>query len=159
MTDDRVTKKQIAHIFAIGRERGMTTDDLREMTPAGSISMLTRVQAMHLIDALKRGKSPDYEQKTNAPRKPRQRRPKNVIRLVTDDQRALIEALRIDLDWTEDQLDAWLRVRHFPGESRNLTQMQTSKDAQFVIELLKRVLDKTIQGRQRSAAGQSTASA
>ncbi len=158
MADQKLTAAQRCKIFALGNEQGKGIDDLRAMTPVGSISMLTRMQAAQLIDALEHGKSPDYEKRSRVPasRRPGYRRPKNVIRMVTDQQRNMIEALRIDFDWTKDGLDKWLSARHYPGEQRPLTQMQTSKDAQFVIELLKEVLNRSMKGRQRSAAGQST---
>lgn len=157
MADQKLTDQQRRHIFAAGRERGMSTDDLRRMTPAGSISMLTRDQAASLIDALKRGKSPDYERRPRMPRgKSRSRKPEGVIRMISEAQRARIEALRIDIDCTKEELQDWLRVRHFP-DGRPLTEMCSGDDAVYVIELLKHVLNRTIKGRQRNAAGDITA--
>lgn len=39
-------------IFGLGKKLGLDIDDLRAMTPAGSISALTRAQAAKLIDTL-----------------------------------------------------------------------------------------------------------
>lgn len=48
-----LTAKQRATIFALGNRRGMDLDDLRGMTPQGSVSKLTMREAGVLIDRLK----------------------------------------------------------------------------------------------------------
>jgi len=84
-------------LFAVGKRRGLSIDGLRELTPAGSISALTRAQAAGLLDRLNVGT--DYEHPRPAQRQPR--RPRGVYAIATDAQRRKIEALRIDLGWEQ----------------------------------------------------------
>ena len=49
----RLTARQRATIFALGTRRGLDLDDLRAMTPQGSVSKLTVREAGQLIDCLK----------------------------------------------------------------------------------------------------------
>lgn len=51
---NRITPGQRRTIFGLAKGLGFTIDDLREMTPARSISKLTRTEAAELIDHLKR---------------------------------------------------------------------------------------------------------
>lgn len=158
---DPITPAQRRALFAAARQRGLTTDELRDMTPTGSISMLTRADASRLLDRLNKG-SRDQGTKGSRSVAPvsnrrRPRRPKGVVSLVTAAQRDKLAALRMELGWTDDHLQAWLAKRHFPepvyvlgtdgrfickhrpGE-RPLTDMQSAGDAQHVIELLKHVI-------------------
>lgn len=48
----KITRDQRRMIFGLGRKLGFGIDDLRAMTPTGSISVLTRRQAADMIDAL-----------------------------------------------------------------------------------------------------------
>ena len=135
-----MTPAQRSKIFAVANERGLSLDDVRAMTPAGSVSALTRVHATALIDALEKGQSPDYDRA--ATKRPRRDRPaEGSIRLVSDAQRNTIESLRRDCGFTKESFQTWLSQRSF-NDRRPLTDMNTSGDAIFIIELLKRVRDK-----------------
>lgn len=153
MSNDRLTPAQNRHIFALKRERGLSLDDLRDMTPAGSISMLTRAQANVLIDALKTGKSPDYNKRSSFPRQRegQGRRPKGVASMITDAQRQKVRALRLELGWSAEALKTWLSSRRFHGEDRYLIHAVSADDVSFIIELLKRVRDKTEEACDRRA--------
>jgi len=54
-----ITADQRRMVFALAKGRGMSTDDIRELTPAGSISALSTGQASQLIDALRGKRSAD----------------------------------------------------------------------------------------------------
>ena len=49
----KLTAKQRATIFALANRRGLDLDDLRGMTPQGSVSKLTMREAGDVIDRLK----------------------------------------------------------------------------------------------------------
>ena len=53
----KLTDKQRAALFALAHRRGLEIDDLRAMTPQGSISKLTMREAGDLIDRLKGGRA------------------------------------------------------------------------------------------------------
>lgn len=52
-----ITPAQRRKLFALASRRGLDLDGLRDLTPAGSVSMLTRSQAADLIDRLE-GRQP-----------------------------------------------------------------------------------------------------
>jgi hypothetical protein len=121
----------------------MSIDDLRALTPAGSISAMTHRQASDLLNRL--NARTEYEHPRKTKRGPR--RPKGVYRLATDAQRAKVESLRMYLGWTPDRLSEWLGERHHK-DGRPMTRIDSSIDAVAVIELLKAVL-----GRVQSRRG------
>jgi len=136
-------------IFAAGRARGLGLDDLRSMTPAGSVSSLTAAQAAGLLDRLNAGGS--FE-RARRPRPPR--RPAGVIRRVTAAQMAKIEQLRLALGWERDGLERFLaQRRHSHGAPMN--RILTALDAQAVIGLL-RVVAGQVRRRPRDGAGDRT---
>ncbi len=137
-----ITAAQRRALFAAGRAHGLDIDTLRALTPAGSISMLTRDEAARLLDRLNGGTN--HEHPRRSPRDPR--RPKDVYRMATDAQHRKIEALRIDLGWGGEKLHQWLSDRHH-DDGRPLTTIDSSRDAQAVIELLKVVLARTRKAR------------
>ncbi len=142
-----ITAAQRCKIFAIAKQRGKSTDDIRAMTPAGSISMLTCVQAAVLIDALEQGKSPDYDKVPRVPASKRKRRPKGVFAIARDEQRKKIYALANEIGFDGDDLDEWLSKRHFADKRPmdcvlNPAAAVSSNDMNAVIELLKHVLRK-----------------
>jgi len=149
------------HIFLLARQRGLDVDAVRDMTPKGSVRQVTRIQAAVLIGALDSGTSPDYSQTPKVPRQ-RKRRRAGIIPIdaidITEGQRAMIQALQIDMGWTDERLREWLGQRHF-RDGRQMTQMQGREDAQDVIELLKHVVHRhqAAQRRQRIAAPKRTA--
>jgi hypothetical protein len=55
-----ITPEQRRAIFAAGKVRRLDLDGLRDLTPMGSISALTRLQAAQLIDRLNAGSENAY---------------------------------------------------------------------------------------------------
>ena len=102
-------------IFGLGRRLGMGLDELRDLTPLGSLSALDGKQAAELIDRLKTGVRPENRP---APKKrPRRRRQTEdgvvAIPLVTPAQKTEIARLVVcELGWTAPGFDAWLRAKH-----------------------------------------------
>ena len=139
-----MTPDQRRAIFAAGRAHGLDVDALRGLTPAGSISALTRLQAAGLIDRLNAGQENAYPKRhSRAPR-----RPKGIYAVCTASQRNKIEALRIDLGWTPEGLAGFLAERHH-SDGRPMTSVDSTTDGIAVIELLKGVLEKTLAARSR----------
>ena len=139
-----ITAEQRRAIFAAGKSRGLDIDDLRQLTPAGSISALTRLQATELLQRLNaHGEHPYPKRHSRAPR-----RPKGVYAIPTGSQLNKIEALRIELGWTPEGLQGWLAERHHV-DGRLMTKIDSTTDAAAVIELLKAVLVKTDRARTR----------
>lgn len=158
-----ITPEQRRALFAAGKARGLDIDDLRAMTPAGSISLLTRLQASRLIDRLNAGSESSYpKRRSRAPR-----RPKGIHAIATPSQRNKIEALRIDLGWTPGNLGKWLSGRHHVHgrpmatlrEGAYTLNIDSTADASAVIELLKAVLAKTERARERKDAQTAAGSA
>lgn len=139
-------------LFAWAQAKGLGIDDLRALTPAGSISAMSHDQASALLQRLNAGSG--YEHPRQAPRGPR--RPKGVYRLATPAQRRKIESLRIELGWTPQGFEGWLSERHF-GDGRAMTQIASSIDAIEVIELLKAVLSRTVDRPGQRNSGQPAA--
>lgn len=125
-------------IFAAAHARGMSIDDIRDMTPAGSISKLTAAEASRVLDSINAGTQHELPRRKR-PRGPR--RPKGSIRLATPDQHRFIAALRIELGWTEGELDEFLSKRTFK-HGGPMDKIQTTADGIEVIELLKGVRDR-----------------
>lgn len=145
-----ITPAQRKAIFAAARAKGRSVDDLRAMTPNGSISRLSRREAFDLLNRLNAGTEHDRP----APRR-RPRRAKGMYAFVTDAQRDLIAALRLEIGWSDEQFRDWLGKRHYADDpTRPMTDMQSSADAMRVIELLKDVRD----GMARAKAKREEAS-
>lgn len=125
-------------IFAAARSRGLSIDDIRGMTPQGSVSKLTAAEASRVLDAINAG-TPHELVRRKRPRSPR--RPKGTIRLVTPEQHRLIAALRIELGWTENQLREFLAARTF-AHGGKMDKVTTTADGIEAIELLKGVRDR-----------------
>jgi len=133
-----ITSGQRRALFAFGRAHGLTIDDLRAFSPAGSISAMTRAEASRLLDRL--NTATEHEHPRRSPRAPR--RPAGVYRIATEAQHRKIEALRLDLGWIEEGLREWLSERHH-DDGRPMTSIDSTVDGQAVIELLKAVLART----------------
>jgi len=138
LPDEPITTPQRRALFAFAKSKGMDIDDLRALTPLGSISALRRKDAAELLSSLNAGT--DYEH----PRRPVRgaRRPKDVYRFATSAQRRKITALSIDLGWTAERLREWLSDRHFlDGRPMSMILDEdaavSTKDGADVIELLK----------------------
>jgi hypothetical protein len=61
-----ITPGQLKMLWALARRKGIAPEDLRTLTPAGSVSVLTKGQATELIDALIANRAPDYEHPARA---------------------------------------------------------------------------------------------
>jgi len=140
-----ITAAQRRALFAAARDKGLSTDDLRAMTPKGSISMLTLPEAADLLGRLNKGTTHDR------PAPPRARRPRGVIAmhpgsalLQMDSQ--LCRDLKIHYQWTEGALSRWLAERTLPSGTP-ADRPVTARDYQERIQLLKGVLK-----RARAAA-------
>lgn len=59
---EKIRYPQIQKIWATARDKGISPDLVRSMTPSGSVGMLTKDQATILIDAMIKGQAPDYSQ-------------------------------------------------------------------------------------------------
>lgn len=125
-------------LFAAARKKGLSTDDLRAMTPKGSISKLTSAEAADLLNRLNKGTAYDR------PAPPRKRRPRGVVAmrpgsalLQMDSQ--LCRDLKIHYQWTEGSLSRWLADRTLPSGTQ-ADRPVTARDYQERIELLKGVL-------------------
>lgn len=144
-------------LFAAAERLGWSLDDLRAVTPGGSISKLTVRQASELLDRLNAG-TPAAERHATR-RSPR--RPKNVLAMPTPAQRVKLDALREALGWTAERLNEWLSERHY-SHGGPMSQMATSRDAREVIELLKDVVRRSKKAgdrRGREGAGSGEAAA
>lgn len=143
-----ITSAQRRALFASANQRGLSLDDLRALTPQRSISKLSSREAHDLLQRLnddgpRSSTSPHGPRSSASPRRPR--RPSNVIALISSDQLALIRKLRISMGWNQHQLGDHMRTRHYPSDpSRTMDEMQTSRDAQAVIEHLKKILRRTL---------------
>lgn len=150
-TANPVSDAQRRAIFAAASRIGLSIEDVRALTPSGSISKLTFHQAGDLLKHLNAGT--EHAHPRQAPRGPR--RPKGVYAIATDAQRRKIESLRISLDWTVEGLNSWLSERtHVDG--RPMTRVDSTADANAVIELLKVVLSKTLKAREGSPAEEAS---
>jgi len=151
-----ITPEQRKALFAAGKARGLRIDDLRALTPANSISLLTRLQASRLIDRLNAGSESAYpKRRSRAPR-----RPKGVYAVSSPQQRLKIESLRTELGWTPERLGEWLSKRHHDHGRPMATlhdgsytlNIDSTADASAVIQLLIAVLAKTERARERKDA-------
>ena len=86
----KMTAEQRRHLFALARGRGMDLAAVRDLTPAGSVSALTREQADELIDKLTNG----YPHRR--PRRGRRASPQQV-RFITE----LIQSVGVGPHWLE----------------------------------------------------------
>jgi len=145
MEGERITPPQRRALFAAAGDRGLSIDDIRDMTPAGSISALSRAQASDLLDRINSGT--DFDQRRR--RRPRgPRRPKGVFAMASPAQRAKIKSLRIDLGWTAEGLVGFLADRHY-SHGGPMSKILTTADASEVIELLKAVMRKQVAARAK----------
>lgn len=141
-------------LFAAARSRGMDRDDLRAMTPCGSISLLTRDQASALLNRLNRDRAGESPRRYQRP----SRLEPGVYRFVTEAQVRKVDALRIDLGWAPERLKEFLSDRHYAdgrpmATAERCPAMDTSSDGIQVIELLKSVSDKADRAARRRGKG------
>ena len=173
----KATPKQIAHVWALARERGMDAGQLHEVAQRESLKTLSVTEASILIDALKRNVAPDYSKPPRGYHKPPEttrppRLPKGVARLPTEAQvfkwSAMLDTLadigernrqlRIRLDKrrqgddtpvTDVRVIKWLSQRHYKTHGGPMHKILTSDDAKEGIELLKAVIAKSKAANQR----------
>ncbi|MCK6483771.1 MAG: hypothetical protein L6R00_06520 [Phycisphaerae bacterium] len=130
-----ITAAQRRLLFRLAAMRGLDLDALRDLTPAGSVSALTIVQAAALIDRLSPAAAERQDEGGPPPRpRPPRQRP-GTIRLATAPQRRHIAWLRDTLGWDEPHLENFLRGRTFP-DGRPMHEYRTADDARRVIRLL-----------------------
>ena len=129
-------------LFAAAHARGMDDDELRALTPTGSVKALTFPQASQLLNRLN-GRGPGYKPPRN--RKPR--RAPDTFAPLSDEQRDLIDRkLRIALGWTPEQMKAHLEKKHYVSDpSRDMSSIVSTTDGVAVAEHLKKVLRNTLE--------------
>lgn len=125
-------------IVIAGKARGMSLDDIRALTPKGSVSMLTAREAAQLLSRLNSGTAYDK------PAPPRQRRrPNGIVAIPTgwllSKDSAMCRELRAQYGWSEQQLTDWLTKRTLPSGA-SAARPATGRDYQERIELIKGVL-------------------
>jgi hypothetical protein len=150
--DQPLTPYQRRALFAAARARGLDHQELRALTPTGSIARLTIRQAAALLDSLNRGT--DHE-RSGRPRRPR--RPRGILAMASGAQLAKIEGLRERLGWTREGLTAFLATRHY-DHGDPMTAIVSGRDAQEIILLLSDVADRTDNAKRRRAVADCPAS-
>lgn len=144
-TPATISASQRRALFAAANSRGLSLEDLRALTPQHSVSRLTSDQAAALIDRLIADQR-RFGAEFSPSRRRKPRRPSNVIALISTEQLELIRKLRISMGWTKIQLGDHFKNRSYPSDpSRTMDEMQTSRDAQAVIEHLKKILRRTLE--------------
>jgi hypothetical protein len=141
---DKCTIDQIKALFAAAHARGLSDDDLRAMTPTGSVKALKFMEASALLNRLN-GRKDGYV--PNRARKKAARRPTDVFAPLSDEQRDLIDRkLRIALGWTPQQMKAHLETKHYVSDpTRDMSSILSSTDGVAVAEHLKKVLLRTLE--------------
>lgn len=131
-----ITEPQRRAIFAAARQRGMSPDDVRALCPKGSVSMLSSFEASRVLDRLN-GKTDD--DRSHRPKR-RKSGARDVTRMISSDQLAYIDKLRICMGWTKRHLGEHLDAKHYKSDpSRKMSVMQSSPDAVAVIEHLRKI--------------------
>lgn len=139
-----MTPDQRRAIFAAAKSKGKSIDDIRDMCPKGSISMLTYYEAWDVLNQLN-GKPRRSDGGWQRTRPRAARREPGIISRVTPEQLAFINLYRIALGWMPSGLHGHLNDRKYPSDpSRKMTDIQTTADGQAVIEHLKIVLSRTL---------------
>ena len=150
-----MTPAQNKKLFAVAHERGKSIDDLRDMTPLGSVRALSVEQAAILIDSLERGISPGYAHRSHASHSPhrRPRLARGVVRMLTPGQRSLIATVLHDLEiawnWNASQVTDWLAARH-GTDGTPMNAPTTSAHGVQIIEMLYSARDKARAAREAS---------
>lgn len=127
----RITKKQIAAIWASARDLGMDKELLYTLVPGGSISRLNRRRAAQLIDILR-------DLGAKPPRKEHAEKPQPGWH-VTDAQKDMIRRLFNRLGWDDNPHRMEGFLKKYAGAS-NVDELTDRKRAIAVIEALKAML-------------------
>ena len=122
-----ITALQRRQIFGLGRARGFDIDGLRELTPAGSISALTRSQAERLIAKLA-GETPGRGAGRRARGVPR----------VTAQQLGQIRHLRGVLGFRDDEWEHWLLDRFGIRSTGEIRDRETARRVIATLTMLQR---------------------
>jgi len=102
------TPAQIKALHAIGKRRGLTHEQLRDLAGVESLKLLSVVDASKLLDRLQCD-----DHKVNwQPGPPDRATARHMIRLATERQRNYIAVLFAELGWSEPKAAGWLRERH-----------------------------------------------
>ena len=141
----RITKPQIAKIWALARELGLDRDELYQLVPGGSISHMHRTEASMLIDQLERLRSLDAP-----PAEPPKPAPRPNARM-TPRQMHFIHFLLGRLGWLTEprHVENFLR-KYFRVES--VEEIRNRRDAGKVIEALKAILKRKSPNRNVGTA-------
>ena len=102
-----ITAGQIRALFAIGKRRGLSHEQLREAGGVESLKELSVSAASKLIDRLQ---CSDHRTAWQPP--PPDRAKRGCIRNATERQRNYIQVLLDELGWDADKSRAWLQKRH-----------------------------------------------
>jgi hypothetical protein len=103
-----ITPGQIKALHAIGKRRGLTHEQLRDLGGVESLKLLSVVAASDLLDRLQCD-----DHKVNWQPGPLDRaRTRGTIRLATERQRNHVVALLVELDWGDGKARGWLWKRH-----------------------------------------------
>ena len=136
----RITKPQIAKIWALAHELELDRDALYQLVPGGSISHLTSAEGSRLIDSLER-------LRTGAERVPVTRsETSHAGSGMTHRQKHFIYFLLGRLGWLSDpdHVHNFLRKYFHVG---GVESIRTRKQAGAVIEALKAMVKRKVQGR------------
>lgn len=127
------TAAQRRAIVLIGRGLGMDVDELRALTPAGSLRALSFEAAAALLDRLNAGRP-----KREEPARPAGRRSKDgVFKMVTPRQREVIRSYQGRIGWDDAELDAFLQ-RTF---KLSLATLATRRDASRALTVLRKIVE------------------
>lgn len=134
------TPAQISCLWSLARQRGLDADELRAMTPHGSVRSLTIAEASALIDRLKGHQSPSREGGGSLPRPraiPGIARQPAIEQLILDG--SLVRWIAQRYHKTIKEVEAWLATRHYRSHGGPMNLIRTSADCVERIELLKAV--------------------
>lgn len=145
------TPLQLRALWAKARQRGLTDDELRALTPRGHLSDLTYDEAHELLNQLGERRAAFGYQK---PRSHKPRASAGVARIRTSEQAAMIESLTQQIcdhyGWTLTRFAAWLSERHHK-DGRPMTSIDSARDGRDVIQLLENFLRQARAAKARNA--------
>jgi len=123
----------------------LSVDDLRAMTPAGSLRALSFEAASALLDSLNQNRPEGAERPAGERRSGRRGRP-GIYKMVTPRQIEAVGQYRAALGWTEARLDEFLRRTI----GMPLAKVAVRRDASRAIFVLQRCLQHALRKRQQS---------
>jgi hypothetical protein len=126
-----ITPGQIQALHAIGRRRGLTHEQLREVAGVASLKELSVVQASALLDRLQ---LPDHKADWR-PGPPDFARTRGTIRPATERQRNRIASLFAELGWDDAKARGWLAKRHGIRGDLDIAVFSTRVGRDVILEL------------------------